>query len=191
MERKRTDDIKEKLDQSRRVRSSVPMNENGFSSTMLEQVTRLCKIGLSNNELAQYLGIEVATLRNWINDYPEFKEAVDRGRIEADANVADKLYQLAIGYEMEVEELKFNKAEDRWELFRYTRRYAPNVKAIIKWLNSRRPEHWSETHKVDHSHTVTHKTVEEINMEGFTPKEKDFMLKVMRNQLDDGIKDRR
>ncbi|MBS3775806.1 MAG: hypothetical protein KGY70_11505 [Bacteroidales bacterium] len=188
MERKRTD-TKEKLDQPKRQRTRIPADENGFSHSMLETATRLCMLGFTNDRLGKFFGVDSSTIDKWLEN-PKFKEAVQKGRDMADADVAESLYRMATGYEMEIEEPKWNSQEGFWEIVSYNKRYAPNVTAQIKWLTARRPAQWSETHKVEHDHTVTHKAVEEINMEGFTDTEQNAMFKALKNHLNASDKKR-
>src|SRR5713226_9463016 len=45
-----------------------------------------------------FLGISCETLYSWKISYPEFRESITRGKILADAHVAEALYRRACGY---------------------------------------------------------------------------------------------
>ena len=55
-------------------------------------------LGLTDQQLADFLGISCETFYAWRLSYPEFRESITRGKIEADAHVAEALYRRACGY---------------------------------------------------------------------------------------------
>ena len=63
-----------------------------------EQARKLCLLGATDKELADFWGVSVQTYYDWQKAHPEFLESIMRGKILADAEVADKLYQRALGY---------------------------------------------------------------------------------------------
>ena len=53
--------------------------------------------GLSNEQIAHNIGINQDTLYTWIKKYPEFSEALSRGKEVTDIVAENALYQKAIG----------------------------------------------------------------------------------------------
>ena len=163
----------------------ISTGEVGVTDRMVFEVQRLCYIGLTDQKIAEYFGVTPMTMRRWRKKFPNLDRAVKNGREVADAEIANALFEKARGYEMEVEEPRKND-EGTWTIVTYTKRYPPDTKAAIKWLSARQPENWSENKKVDHSHTVTTKNINEINMNGFTKSEKDTLFKALSQQVEGG-----
>ena len=64
-----------------------------------EQAYKLCLLGAIDADMADFFNVEVSTLNNWKSEFPEFLESIKKGKMLADANVASRLYQRAMGYE--------------------------------------------------------------------------------------------
>lgn len=105
-----------------------------------EQAEKLCKLGLIDEELAEFFEIAVATLNAWKKDYPEFLEALKNGKTLADAEVAAKLYQRATGYEHEAVQIDMYRGKA--VVTKYVKHYPPDTVAGIYWLNNRQRARW-------------------------------------------------
>jgi hypothetical protein len=112
-----------------------------------EQAYKLCLLGAIDKELADFFSISESTLNLWKQEHEEFSESIKRGKMDADANVADKLYQRATGYE---------HAED--QIFQYqgmpvivptTKHYAPDPTAAIFWLKNRQRDKWRDRQEIE------------------------------------------
>ena len=55
--------------------------------------------GLSNEQIAHNIGINQDTLYTWIKKYPEFSEALSRGKEVVDIEVENALLKRAKGYD--------------------------------------------------------------------------------------------
>ena len=108
-----------------------------------EQVVKLCRLGVTDQEIADFFDVSVATLNRWKHAHPEFMEPMKRGKMHADANVADRLYQRACGYSHVDTKFVTHKGviTDREE---YVKHYPPDTQACIFWLKNRRPDLWRE-----------------------------------------------
>lgn len=106
---------------------------------------KLCKLGLTDEELAEFFDVCVATIYNWKNQHPEFLEATKAGKLIADAEVATKLYERAIGYRHP--EVKINVVNGEIVQTNVTRHYPPDTMAGIYWLNNRRRANWKQRAK--------------------------------------------
>lgn len=90
-------------------------------------VTGMCLLGSTDEQLAEHLDIDISNFYRWQTRYPEFRDAIRRGRVEADAKVAVKMYEKSLGYKhkavkifydpkaAEAENEAFNKALIKWE----------------------------------------------------------------------------
>lgn len=127
-----------------------------YESSFNEQVEKLSKLGATDAELADFLNIAESTLNKWKLDFPEFSESIKRGKIIADSNVADRLYQRALGFEHDSEEIKIADGEVVRVPIRKI--YPPDATAAIFWLKNRRGKEWRDKQeieqKTEHSGTV-------------------------------------
>jgi hypothetical protein len=69
-----------------------------YREEFAEQARKLCLLGATDKELADFWGVSVQTYYDWQKAHPEFLESIMRGKILADAEVASKLHQRACGY---------------------------------------------------------------------------------------------
>lgn len=112
--------------------------------------------GLTDEQLANNIGINVATLYTWKNKYSEINEALKRGKEVVDIEVENSLLKAAKGYFVDEEKTYISEANGvvtkRKEI---TKKYiAPNTTAQIFWLKNRKPVEWrdkvfSENYNVD------------------------------------------
>ncbi len=85
----------------------------------------------------------------WKSRYEEFSEALRNGKAIADAEVANALYQRAIGYEHPEEWIGQYKGQP--VIVKTIKRYPPDTAAASLWLRNRQPELWREKQEVEHS----------------------------------------
>ena len=109
------------------------------------QAVKLCRLGATDAEMADFFGVSEQTINAWKNAHPEFLESLKAGKLEADANVADRLYQRAMGYTHEAVKIAANPQGDHVAV-PYTEHYAPDTTAAIFWLKNRRPDQWRDKH---------------------------------------------
>lgn len=138
------------------LRNSNPVGEGGIMSKekkangrptkykeeYAKQAEKICLLGATDEFLADYFEVTVSTINNWKIDHPQFLESLKRGKKEADARVAEALFNRAIGYahpEMKV----FN---NQGEIITYdtTKHYAPDPTSMIFWLKNRQPDVWRD-----------------------------------------------
>jgi hypothetical protein len=152
-----------------------------FSQETLKTVHRLCKLGFTRKRLAEFFEVREATITDWRKNFPAFDQAMKEGGELADANVAEKTYQNAIGYQMEVTEPFKTKAGV--EMVTYIKKFKPDVTAQKFWLASRQRELWGEKSESTQNINVINKKVEDINMEGFTEREKKLLNQTLQQTL--------
>ena len=118
-----------------------------FDSAKCEQAEKLCKLGATDVELADFFGVSVSTLNNWKIEFPEFLESLKAGKAIADAEVASKLFRRASGYEHP--EIHITAYQGEVTLTPITKVYPPDTTAAIFWLKNRRPDLWRD--RVEHT----------------------------------------
>ncbi len=116
-----------------------------------EQVEKLCKLGATDKEIADFFNVHEATVNRWKESEAEFCESLKRGKLIADMNVADSLYKRATGYE-HAEEKIFN---NQGEIIRAqtVKHYPPDTAAVMAWLNNRRPDQFRSKQYVESENT--------------------------------------
>lgn len=107
-----------------------------------EQVYKLCLLGATDKELADILNIAESTLNDWKNTFPEFSESIKKGKEKADAEVAEKLFHRAKGYEHEDEYITQYQGEP--VVVPIIKHYPPDTAAAIFWLKNRQRDKWRD-----------------------------------------------
>ena len=121
---------------------TTPTKRSAWSADIPERARALCLLGLTNAELAEHFGVARETFCRWKRQHPELAEAMQGARAVADARVAASLYQRAVGYSVECEEVKMVAGEP--QIVRYRKSIPPDVTAQIFWLKNRRPDLWRD-----------------------------------------------
>jgi hypothetical protein len=118
-----------------------------------DQAYKLCLLGAIDKELAGFFDVAESTVSEWKLEYPEFSEALKNGKDKADANVADRLYQRAMGYEHDDVELKVvslgGKSGSEVQEVPVRKYYPPDPVAAIFWLKNRQPGRWRDKRDID------------------------------------------
>lgn len=113
-----------------------------------EQAKKLCELGATDREVAEFLGRSERTIRTWKAEHPEFGEAMRVGKEAADARVEQSLYRRATGYSFDA--LKIDTYQGRVIKTRYVEHIPPDVTACIFWLKNRKPDEWRDVKAVEH-----------------------------------------
>ena len=113
-----------------------------FKPEMYDQARDRCMLGATNPELADFLGVDLETIKRWIREDDKFRTAVWEGRDGADARVAKSLYHRATGYS-HPDTHTSSYLGDITET-PITKHYPPDVTAATWWLKNRRPDLWRD-----------------------------------------------
>jgi transposase-like protein len=121
-----------------------------YDEKYCEQAYKLCLLGATDAELADFFNVNEDTINVWKKTYKEFSESLKRGKAEADATVAEKLYKRATGYSCKATKFATYEGEitDREE---YIEHYPPDTTAAIFWLKNRQKDKWRDKQDVEHS----------------------------------------
>lgn len=103
--------------------------------------------GYTFQDIANRIGIAVSTLRGWRAQYPEFDEALKRGREIIDYKVENALLKSALGYKTKevkvTTTMRYGKVVETVKEVT-DKEQAPNVSAIQCWLYNRLPNKWKK-----------------------------------------------
>lgn len=120
---------------------------SAFKPEFAEEAQKLCKLGATDAELADFFAVSIVTIWAWQRRYPEFLSALKAGKQEADDRVERSLYQKAIGYTFDAVKIFCSKDGDVTQV-PYREHAAPDTTAAIFWLKNRRSSDWRE--KTEH-----------------------------------------
>jgi hypothetical protein len=94
-----------------------------------EQAYKFCLLGCTDVELSDFFGITERTLNRWKHDHSEFCQSLKDGKENADNEVAQSLYNKAVG---------------------------GDTTAMIFWLKNRRKAQWRDKQEHEHSGKIEH-----------------------------------
>lgn len=124
-----------------------------FKPEYCEMANKIAKLGATDAEMAQIFDISESTLNLWKLEHPEFSESINSGKGLADANVAERLYQRAMGFEHDSEEIKVvsDGAGEGSSIQRVPIRkiYPPDTVAAMFWLKNRQKDKWRDKTETD------------------------------------------
>jgi len=97
----------------------------------------LAQAGLTDEQIAEEIGIQASTLYEWRKVHPEFSESLKGGKATPDDEVEAALLRRAKGFKY------LEGSKEKVAL--------PDTTACIFWLKNRRPADWRDKreHKVD------------------------------------------
>lgn len=112
-----------------------------------EQARKLCLLGATDAELADFFEVNEDTINEWKKVHKEFSESIKRGKGIADAEVASKLYHRALGYEHPDVDIKMYEGQIiETPLVKH---YPPDTAAAIFWLKNRNKKEWRDKQEID------------------------------------------
>lgn len=116
------------------------------------QAYKLCLLGFTDKDLAGFFEVTEQTINNWKKANPSFFESLTRGKIMADAEVAESFYKSATGFEKEIEEAKVISIGDytqRVEIVKLKKYFPPERGAQLSWLKNRQPQKWRDKQEIE------------------------------------------
>ncbi len=118
-----------------------------YKAEFAEQVYKLCLLNAIDKEIADFFGVTEKTINNWKRDHKPFLQSIKRGKIKADADVAERLYQRAMGYSHP--DVHISNYQGEITITELTKHYPPDTAAAFIWLKNR--ANWKD--KQDHEHS--------------------------------------
>lgn len=115
---------------------------SGYNPKFAEQAKKLCELGATDIEIADFFDVSDRTIYRWQLKYPEFCQALKAGKDAADERVERSLYHKATGYTFESEKIFQHNGEIVRTPFR--EHVPPDTTSMIFWLKNRRPEQWRD-----------------------------------------------
>jgi hypothetical protein len=120
-----------------------------FTDEMLDQAFKLCLLGATDEQIANFFNVSVPTIDKWKQSKPDFLQALSAGKEQADARVAESLYNRALGYSHPEDKIFNDNGAPL--IVPTTKHYPPDTTAAIFWLKNRQKAAWRD--KQDFEHT--------------------------------------
>lgn len=110
--------------------------------------------GLIDEQIAENIGINPATLYEWKKRYPKISESLKKGKEVVDIQVENALLKRALGYEYTevTQEVCENAETGEMELRvtkKVTKEVVPDTTAQIFWLKNRKPNEWRDKQNME------------------------------------------
>lgn len=99
--------------------------------------------GLTDEQIADNIGIRRPTLYDWKNKYPDISDALKKGKEVIDRQVENALLKRALGYEY-IETTKELTDLGLTVTKQVTKQVSPDTTAQIFWLKNRKPKEWRD-----------------------------------------------
>lgn len=122
-----------------------------YNPEYAEQAAKLCKLGATDDDLADFFEVSRQTIHNWQAAHQEFFDALKVGKAEADDRVERSLYQRAVGYSHPEDKIFMPAGKDAPVIVPTVKHYPPDTTAMIFWLKNRRPAAWRDVQAMEHT----------------------------------------
>lgn len=122
----------------------------------LLRISAWARDGLTNEQIANNMGVNVKTLYEWCNKYGDFSNALKKSKEVADIQVENALYKKALGYNatikktFKVKEIIYSESGIKLKEIEklevgYDEVHIPaDTIAQIFWLKNRKPDNWRD-----------------------------------------------
>ena len=124
-----------------------------YDESFPQQALELAEKGLTDKEISKQLGISTAVFYDYKNKFPEFSDALKRGKQPVDNDVENALLKKALGYDYEEQVTEERISEDGTKhpaLVRTIKKHMPgDVTAQIFWLKNRMPKEWRDGKNIE------------------------------------------
>lgn len=124
-----------------------------FKPEFVKQAVKLCKLGATDIEVADFFDVDVRTIYRWKAENEAFCQSLKAGKAEADDRVERSLFARATGYEHDEVDIRMFEGQIIKTPIRKI--YAPDTTACIFWMKNRRPDEWRDKQELDHSGEVS------------------------------------
>nr|DAY39445.1 MAG TPA: terminase small subunit [Caudoviricetes sp.] len=123
--------------------------------------------GLTDEQIANNLGISTSTFYEYKKNYSEFSESLKKGKEIVDYEVENALLKRALGYEFEEKtyETKWDENQGRFREVltkKVKKEVVPDTTAQIYWLNNRKPKQWRNKRNDEENNNENLNKVEQL-----------------------------
>ena len=130
----------------------IPIGRKGLYDEWLTddglmQIQGWARDGLTDEQIVHNMGIGLRTFYEWQEKFPQFAQAIKKGKSPVDIQVENALLKRALGYDYEeaiteIEEM--GEGRQKKQVRKVKKHMPPDVTAQIFWLKNRRPGRWRD-----------------------------------------------
>lgn len=121
--------------------------EQWLTSEGLLKLEGWAREGLTDEQIAEKIGIHRDTLNEWKKKYPDISDTLKKGKEVVNLQVENALLKRALGYEYEEISKKYESGT-LTEKKVTIKQVIPDTTAQIFWLKNRRPDKWKDKQDV-------------------------------------------
>jgi len=125
-----------------------------YKAEYAEQAKKLCELGATDRQLADFFEVSESKLNLWKIDNKEFSESLKLGKEAPDALVERSLFQRAMGYSHEEDDIRVVNGE--LVITPIIKHYPPDSTSLIFWLKNRKKDDWRDKQEIEQSGKLTH-----------------------------------
>ena len=130
--------------------------EYWLTEESLLQLEACARNGLTDEQIAQNMGIGYSTLQTWKNKYQDIQDTLKRGKEVVDIQVENALLKRALGYSYieKTSERRLNEDTGEYEMVttkEVVKEITPDTTAQIFWLKNRKPEEWRDKREISNT----------------------------------------
>lgn len=123
---------------------------SAFKPEFVAQAKKLCALGATEAELADFFGVSINTITNWKSQFEDFLGALKLGKETSDDRVSVSLYRRATGYTFDAVKIFMPAGAKKPVYAEYREHVPPDTTACIFWLKNRRPQEWRDVQRHEH-----------------------------------------
>jgi hypothetical protein len=123
-----------------------------YKAEFIAQAEKLCRLGATDIEIADFFEVDVRTLYRWKGEHEEFCQALKAGKDVSDERVERSLFSRANGYEHDETDIRVVAGGIVQTTVR--KFYPPDTTAAIFWLKNRKPAEWRDKAELDVEHST-------------------------------------
>lgn len=154
-----------------------------WKDVYLLQATQLTKLGLTDTQICKVWDISVETLNVWKNKHEGLYDALQKGKMQANGEVAEALFKAAIGYEYEEDAITSYQGEVT--VTRVKKYKGPNPWACARILEIKDRPNWSVIQKSESIHTNIN--IAKFDVSSLTPEQLELLESIQKKQLTENV----
>ena len=120
-----------------------------YREEFVQQAEKLCKLGATDIELADFFEVSIPTLWRWANQHEVFRNAIKSGKDAADDRVERSLYHRACGYTFDAVKIFMPAGASEPVYAPYREHVPPETAAMAFWLKNRRKDDWRDKRELE------------------------------------------
>lgn len=119
-----------------------------FDPKMIPMVEKLCKLGATDLEVADFFDVSYTTFKTWLHVYPDLLAVLKVAKEEANDRVKMSLYRKATGYSFDA--VKIFMHEGKVIYAPYREHVPPDTTAMIFWSKNRMKDEFRDVQHHQH-----------------------------------------